>query len=118
MVSATARYLFPIILVFCVIDVFSVNNSTFDVHLMAILGVAGYVLRMLDAEPTPMLLAFILGPMMEEFLCRALLLSRGDPLVLMTRPISGVLLAVAAVLLTMVLLPALKKPRAAAFQDG
>jgi TctA family transporter len=118
MIAIPYHYLFPIIIVFCAIGVFSVNNSTFDVHLMAILGVAGYVLRKLDAEPTPMLLAFILGPMMEEFLRRALLLARGDPTVLITRPISGTLLAVAAVLLALVLLPILRKTREDAFQEG
>ncbi|MFD1627322.1 tripartite tricarboxylate transporter permease [Azospirillum griseum] len=117
MISIPYHYLFPIIVTFCVIGVFSVNNSTFDIYLMAIFGVFGYVMRKLDGEPTPMLLAFILGPMMEEFLRRSLLLSRGDPLVLLSRPISAVLLAVAAGLLVMVLLPNVRKTREVAFQE-
>ena len=71
--------LFPVILVFCAIGVFSLNNSDFDVYLMALFGLLGYVFAKLDCEPAPMLLGFILGPMMEEYLRRAMLLSRGNP---------------------------------------
>ena len=67
------------ILVFCCIGVFSLNNSGFDVYLMTFFGLLGYVFKKLDCEPAPLLLGFILGPMMEEFLRRALLLSKGDP---------------------------------------
>ncbi len=84
--------LYPSILVFCAIGVFSLNNSEFDVYLMALFGVLGYVLARLGGEPAPMLLAFILGPLMEEYLRRAMLLSRGNPWVLVQRPISGTLL--------------------------
>lgn len=118
MIAIPYHFLFPIIIVFCVIGVFSVNNNTFDVGLMAAFGVLGYIFRKLDAEPAPMLLAFILGPMMEEFLRRTLLFSRGDPLVLLTRPISAGLLAVSVVLLLVVVLPAIRKRRDEAFQEG
>jgi TctA family transporter len=118
MIAIPYHFLFPIIIVFCVIGVFSVKNNTFDVGLMAAFGVLGYVFRKLQAEPAPMLLAFILGPMMEEFLRRALLFSKGDPMVLVTRPISAGLLAVAAVLLLIVVLPAIRKKREEAFQEG
>ena len=90
------RFLYPAIIVFCCIGVFSLQNSTFDVFLMALFGLCGYIFKKLDAEPAPMLLAFILGPMMEEFLRRAMLLSKGDPVILITRPISAVMLAMAA----------------------
>ena len=72
---------------------FSLNNSEFDIYLMAFFGLLGYLFTKLDCEPAPMLLAFILGPMMEEYLRRAMLISRGDPMVFLTRPISATLLA-------------------------
>ena len=117
MISVPYHFLFPIIIVFCCIGVFSLNNSSFDVFLMAAFGLLGYIFRKLDAEPAPMLLAFILGPMMEEFLRRTLLLSNGNPFVLVSRPISAAMLAVALVLLVIVLSPAVSKKRQAAFQE-
>ena len=117
MISVPYHFLFPIIIVFCCIGVFSLNNSSFDVFLMAAFGLLGYIFRKLDAEPAPMLLAFILGPMMEEFLRRTLLLSNGNPFVLVSRPISAAMLAVALVLLVIVLSPAVSKKRQVAFQE-
>jgi TctA family transporter len=117
MITIPYRYLFPIILVFCAIGVFSLGNAVFDLYLMAGFGVLGYVFRKLDCEPAPMLLGFILGPMMEEFLRRALLLAKGDPMVFVTRPISAAMLGLAVVLMALVLLPALTRTRAAAFQS-
>jgi putative tricarboxylic transport membrane protein len=111
------HYLFPAILVFCAIGTFSLSNSTFDVYLMAVFGLLGYIFHKFGCEPAPMMLGFILGPMMEEFLRRALLLSKGDPMVLVTRPISAVMLALAAVLLFIVLTPALRKKREEAFAE-
>jgi TctA family transporter len=116
MISVPYHLLYPAILVFCGIGVFSLANTPFDVWLMALFGVLGYVFRKLDCEPAPMMLGFILGPMMEEYLRRALLISQGDPLVLVRRPISATLLAVSAVALVVVLLPALRKKREEAFQ--
>jgi len=116
MISVPYHYLYPAILVFCGIGVFSLANTEFDVYLMALFGVLGYVFRKLDCEPAPMMLGFILGPMMEEYLRRALLISQGDPLVLVRRPISATLLAVSAVALVVVLLPALRRKREEAFQ--
>jgi putative tricarboxylic transport membrane protein len=118
MIAIPYHLLFPIIITFCAIGVFSISNATFDVYMMAILGLFGYLLRKLDAEPMPMMLAFILGPMMEEFLRRAMLLSRGDPLVLLKRPISALLLAVAVVLLVLVLLPVIRRTRSEAFTEA
>ena len=117
MITIPYRYLFPMILVFCAIGVFSLNNAHFDVYLMALFGFIGYVFKKLDCEPAPLLLGFILGPMMEEFLRRALLLSKGDPMVLLTRPISATMLVLAAILLGMVLLPSFSKTREEAFQE-
>ena len=117
MITIPYRYLFPMIIVFCAIGVFSLNNAHFDVYLMALFGVVGYVFKKLDCEPAPLLLGFILGPMMEEFLRRALLLSKGDPLVLLTRPISAAMLALAALLLALVLLPSFSGTRKEAFQE-
>lgn len=109
--------LYPAILVFCCIGVFSMNNLTADVYLMIFMGVLGYLLVKLDCEPAPLLLGFILGPMMEENLRRAMVLSRGDPTVFVTRPLSATLLALAAVALVIVLLPAVRAKREEAFQE-
>jgi TctA family transporter len=117
LISVPYHFLYPVILTFCCIGVFSLNNSAFDVYLMIGFGFLGYVFRKLGAEPAPMLLAFILGPMMEEYLRRALLLSHGDPGILVFSPISGTLLAVAVVLLLVVLLPSIKRSRVEAFQE-
>lgn len=117
MISVPYNLLYPAILVFCAIGVFSLANTQFDVYFMALFGVLGYLFRKLACEPAPMMLGFILGPMMEEFLRRALLISKGSPLVLVTRPISATLLAFSAVALIAVLLPALRQKREEAFQE-
>jgi TctA family transporter len=117
LVTVPYHHLFPVILVFCGIGVLSVNNNEVDVFLMAIFGVLGYLAAKLDCEPAPMLMGFILGPMMEEYLRRALLQSHGNPTVLLTRPISASLLIVAALALVVVLLPAIRKKREIAFQE-
>jgi len=88
-----------------------------DIYVMAAFGLLGYVFAKLDCEPAPMLLGFILGPMMEEYLRRAMLLSKGDPMVFVTRPISAVLLALAVVGLLAVLSPAVARKREEAFQE-
>jgi TctA family transporter len=117
MIGIPYHFLFPAILVFCAIGAFSLSNSTFDVFLLAAFGVVGYVLRKLDCEPAPLLLGFILGPMMEENLRRALMINRGDASVLFTRPISCALLVGAIALLVMVLLPSIRARRDVAFQE-
>ena len=111
------RFLFPAIVLFCAIGVYSTNNNTFDIWLVAIFGVVGYWFIKIGTEPAPLLLGFILGPMMEENLRRALLLSRGDWSVFVTRPLSASLLAVAALLVVIVLLPAVKNKREEAFVE-
>jgi TctA family transporter len=89
MISVPYHRLYPAILMFCAIGVFSLNNSEFDVWMMAAFGLFGYICAKLGAEPAPMLLGFVIGPMMEEYLRRALLLSRSDPMVFVERPISA-----------------------------
>ena len=117
MIMVHYQYLFPAILLFCAIGVFSLNNSQFDVYLMALFGLFGYLCAKLGAEPAPMLLGFIIGPMMEEYLRRALLLSRSDPMVFVERPVSAVMLAMAVLAMTVVLLPSLRRKREEAFKD-
>jgi len=117
MIMVPYRLLYPAILVFCAIGVFSLRNSQFDVYMMALFGILGYVFSKLGCEPAPMLLAFILGPLMEEFLRRAMLLSRGDPLVFIQRPISATLLGIAVLAMCAVLLPTFGKTREVAFKE-
>jgi TctA family transporter len=117
LLSVPYRLLFPAIVLFCAIGVYSTNNNTFDIWLVALFGLIGYIFMKLGCEPAPLLLGFILGPMMEENLRRALLLSRGDWSVFVTRPLSGSLLAAALVLLIIVLLPAVKAKRQEAFVE-
>ena len=111
------RFLFPAIVLFCAVGVYSTNNNTFDVWLVAAFGFIGYGFVKLGMEPAPLLLGFILGPMMEENLRRALLLSRGDWSVFVTRGLSAGLLAAAVLLLVIVLLPAVKHKREEAFVE-
>ena len=117
LLSVPYRWLFPAIVLFCAIGVYTTNNSTFDIWLVAAFGFIGYVFKKLDMEPAPLLLGFILGPMMEETLRRALLLSRGDWSVFVMRPLSAGLLVAAACMLFLVLMPAVKSRRAEAFVE-
>ena len=117
LLSVPYRWLFPAIVLFCAIGVYSTNNNTWDIWMVALFGVIGYAFIKLGMEPAPLLLGFILGPMMEENLRRALLLSRGDWSVFLTRGLSASLLAVAALLLIVVLLPSMKKKREEAFVE-
>jgi TctA family transporter len=111
------RLLYPAILLFCGIGVYSTNNASFDVVMTAIFGFLGVIFVKLECEPAPLLLGFVLGPLMEENLRRAMLLSRGDPTVFFTRPISLAMLIAAAGLLLLIILPNFRKTRAAAFQE-
>jgi putative tricarboxylic transport membrane protein len=111
------RYLFPAITLFCCIGVYTLNNNTFDVYMTALFALIGYVFYKLKCEGAPLLLGFILGPMMEENLRRALLLSRGDWSAFITRPLSAGLLAAALLLVVIVALPSIRKKREVAFQE-
>jgi len=110
------RVLFPAILLFCCIGAYSINNNVFDVFMTIPFAIAGYVFKKLDCEAAPLLLGFVLGKLMEEYLRRALTISRGDPTVFFTRPLSATLLALAAALLLLVLLPSFSRTREQAFQ--
>ncbi len=111
------RLLYPAILVFCCIGVYSLSNSPFDVVITAGFGLVGYIFVKLDCEPAPLLLGFILGPMMEENLRRAMLLSRGDAMTFVTRPLSATLLGISLLLLIVIMLPAIRKKREEAFVE-
>ncbi len=111
------RLLYPAILVFCCIGLYTLNNNNFDVYMAVIFGLFGYVFYKLKCEPAPLLLGFILGPMMEENLRRALLLSRGDWSAFVTRPLSAALLIAAVLMVVVVSLPSIKRGREKAFKD-
>ncbi|MPZ45144.1 MAG: tripartite tricarboxylate transporter permease [Betaproteobacteria bacterium] len=100
------RILFPAIMMFMTIGVYSLNNASLDLYLMIIFGCLGYLFIKLQCEPAPLILAVVLGPLMEENLRRALLISRGDPTVFVTRPISLGFLIVTVIFLAIMLLPA------------
>jgi TctA family transporter len=112
------RFLYVGILVFCCIGAYSLNNNIFDIYIMGIFGAVGYMFAKLRMEPAPLLLGFVLGPMMEEHLRRAMLLSRGDATVFIERPISASLLALAVIALGLMLLPALRKKKEEAMLAG
>jgi len=105
------RLLFPAIMAFSAIGIFSVNNSSFDIYLTAAFGVIGFIWIKLGCSPAPMLLGFVLGPMMEEHLRRAMLMSKGDPSVFFTRPISLVFLIATMLILLVMIVPAVRKRR-------
>ncbi len=111
------RLLFPSIIVFCCIGIYSINNAPFDVGIAAMFGLIGYWLLKHDFEPAPMLLGFVLGPLMEENLRRAMLIARGDATVFFTRPISGVLLSIAIILLILAALPKIRRRRDEVFVE-
>jgi TctA family transporter len=109
--------LFPIIMAFCSIGVYSVNSNVYDLYSVAFFGLVGYVLVKLRCEPAPLLLGFVLGPLLEENLRRAMILSRGDFSIFVTRPISATLLAIAAAVLIVVLLPSVRRKREEVFVE-
>jgi len=111
------RLLFPAIFVFCCIGVYTVDSKVFDVYAIAVLSALAYFMLKLDCEPAPLILGFILGPMMEENLRRTLMIAFGDVTVFVTRPISAAFLIAAAVLLVVIALPALRAKREQAIQE-
>jgi putative tricarboxylic transport membrane protein len=118
LLQAPYRLLFPTILFFCSIGVYSINNSAFDVYLSILFGIMGYLMVKLGFEPTPLLLGFILGPMMEENLKRAMLLSGGSIAPFWERPISLAMLLCCVLLLAMLLLPSFSRTRQTALSEG
>jgi putative tricarboxylic transport membrane protein len=111
------RFLYLAILLFCGIGVYTVSNSAAAVLLAALFGVLGYAFTRLECEPAPMILGFVLGPLMEENLRRAMRISSGDPVIFVERPISLGLLIAALALCVLVALPAIRSKREEAFQE-
>ena len=111
------RLMFPTIVAFCCIGAYAVNTTPVDLYVMGFFSVFGYICLKLECEPAPLILGFVLGPLMEENLRRSLLISRGDPLVLVQEPISLVFLIAAALLLLVVAAPAIRKKREEALQE-
>jgi putative tricarboxylic transport membrane protein len=111
------RLMFPAILMFCCIGIYSINSLPTDVMFIGLFGFVGYALIKFGFEPAPMLLGFVLGKLMEENLRRALIISRGSLETFIDRPISAGLLAVAAILLVIALLPSIRKGRDEVFTE-
>jgi putative tricarboxylic transport membrane protein len=111
------RILFPCIALVCAIGGFSLNNSPFEIGMVAVFAMLGYLLSKVGCEAAPLALGFILGPLMEENLRRALVLSRGNPLVFMERPISATLLVISTILVLIIILPSFRRTREVAFQE-
>ena len=111
------RLLFPAIFVFCCIGVFTVDNKIFDIYVLAGLSAVAYVLLKLDCEPAPLILGFILGPMMEEQMRRAMMINFGDVTIFLTRPLSAAFLIAAAVMMLLIALPSLRAKREVALQE-
>ncbi len=111
------RLLFPAVLVFCAVGAFSTNNATFDIYVTALFGVVGYFFIKVGAEPAPLILGFVLGPLMEENVRRALVFSRGDPMTFLQEPISATFLAMSVALLALVSVPFLRRRREEAFRE-
>ncbi len=109
--------LFPIIMVMCSIGVYSVNSNTYDLFAVAFFGLLGYALMKLRCEPAPLLLGFVLGPLLEENLRRAMIIGRGDPMVFLNRPISLTLLVLTVAVLVIVLLPQVRRKREEVFVE-
>jgi putative tricarboxylic transport membrane protein len=111
------RVLFPAIVVFACIGTYSINQNVFDVYAIAVFGALGYVLVKLGAEPAPLLLGFVLGPLLEQHMRRALIISHGDPTTFLTRPVSLALLIVAAIALVLAVLPSIRRRREVIFRE-
>ena len=117
MLSIPYRALFPAIVLFACIGCYSINQNIYDVYAIGVFGVLGYVLIRLGCEPAPLLLGFVLGPLLEEHLRRAMIISRGDPTVFITRPISASLLALAALAVLIAVLPSIRRKRKEVFVE-
>src|SRR5499425_3105583 len=117
LLQVPCRFLSPAIPSFCSIGVYSINNAPFDCVITAVFGLVGYWLSKHDFEPAPMLLGFVLGPLMEENLRRAMLIARGDPTTFVTRPISGFLIGLAVLLLILAALPMIARKREEVFVE-
>jgi TctA family transporter len=117
MLSIPYRALFPAIVLFACIGCFSINQNIYDVYAIGVFGILGYVLIRLGCEPAPLLLGFVLGPLLEEHLRRAMIISRGDPTVFVTRPISATLLGLAFLAVIVAVLPSIRRKRSEVFVE-
>jgi putative tricarboxylic transport membrane protein len=117
MLSIPYRALFPAIVLFACIGCFSINQNIYDVYAIGFFGVVGYILIRFGCEPAPLLLGFVLGPLLEEHLRRAMIISRGDPTVFITRPISATLLGLALLAVIVAVLPSIRKKRKEVFVE-
>jgi len=117
LLSVPYRLLYPAILLFCAIGVYSTSTEPFMMVLMIVFTVFGYILYKLGCEPAPMVLGFILGPLMEENLRRSLVISRGDPMIFINRPISATLLVATLLMIGLIIFPQFRKTREEAFQE-
>ena len=111
------RALFPAIIAFASIGVWSINSNPFDLYAITVFGALGYLLVKLGCEPAPLLLGFVLGPLLEEHLRRAMILSRGNPMIFLERPISATLLVLSVIALVVVLMPSVAKKREEVFVE-
>jgi putative tricarboxylic transport membrane protein len=105
------RILFPLILLFCLIGSYSVGLNLFDIYVMLGFGISGYLLRKWKYEPAPLVLAFVLGPMLEQNLRQALLIAEGDLTIFLTRPLSAISLLFASLLLLSAIMPSFQQRR-------
>jgi putative tricarboxylic transport membrane protein len=105
------KILFPLILLFCLIGVYSINNMVFDIYVMIIFGIVGYLMKKFDYEGAPVILAFVLGPMMETNLRKSLIMSQGDFSIFFTRPLAAASLIIAILLLLSPFVPWLGRKR-------
>ncbi|MBJ3783187.1 tripartite tricarboxylate transporter permease [Devosia sediminis] len=117
MLSIPYRMLFPAIVLFACIGTFSINQNIYDIYAIAFFGIMGYLLIRFGCEPAPLLLGFVLGPLLEEHLRRAMIISRGDPMIFIERPISATLLALALAAVILAVLPSIRKKRDEVFVE-
>jgi TctA family transporter len=117
MLTIPYRALFPAIVLFACIGCYSINQNIYDVYAIGFFGILGYVLIRLGCEPAPLLLGFVLGPLLEEHLRRAMIISRGDPMIFLERPISATLLGLALLAVLIAILPSIRKKRKEVFVE-
>src|SRR5690606_33655673 len=117
MLSIPYRVLFPAIVLFACIGTFSISQNIYDIYAIAFFGIVGYLLIRFGCEPAPLLLGFVLGPLLEEHLRRAMIISRGDPMIFIERPISATLLALAVASVIIAVLPSIRKKRDEVFVE-
>ncbi|QKJ94295.1 tripartite tricarboxylate transporter permease [Agrobacterium pusense] len=117
LLSTPYNFMFPAILLFSAIGIYSTNMNSLDLGLVAMFGFLGYILLKLDCEPAPFLMGFILGPLLEENLRRAMMFSRGNPATFVSSPLSATLLFIALVVLTLMVLPSIRRQRKKVFAE-